>query len=174
MWAGQLCLPLWDSSGIILPVYLPGTVAEGALVVMRQSLSPMYLNTNGRHAGGAYGEGVDVGTTARASSRQTVPSKAGSQISPTFFSLISPVVVEFEVGIVSLLYRRQSQKLTEAHHLHLFLAVWQCLFQIQTCLSWKEKMLIFFIKTTLFLGLGIYIILRSLINALLMLWKIKA
>lgn len=80
---------------------LPGTGAEGALFVMSQLLSPMYLNTNGRHAGGAYGEGADVGTTARASSRQTVPSKAGSQISPTFFSLISPVVVEFKVGIAS-------------------------------------------------------------------------
>lgn len=35
--------------------------------------------------------------TAHSASRQTVFNKAVSQVSPTFFSLMGPVVVDFEV-----------------------------------------------------------------------------
>jgi len=39
---------------------LTGIGAGWALLVMRQLLSPVYLNTNGRHTEGAYGQRVHV------------------------------------------------------------------------------------------------------------------
>lgn len=72
-------------------------ISDWALFVTRQWLSPVYLNTNGRHAGEPYGEGVHIIKTAHSPSRQIRFSKALSQISPTCFSLIRPVVVDSKV-----------------------------------------------------------------------------
>lgn len=102
-----------------------GIGAGWALLVMRQLLSPVYLNTNGRHTEGAYGQSTRR-KTAHTSSRQTVFTKAESQISPTLFGLISPLVVDFEADIVSLLYRSQNDILPEAHYLLPFLAAYYC------------------------------------------------
>lgn len=96
-------------------------VSDWALFLTRLLLSPVYLNTNGRRAGGPYGErSTHVIKTAHSSSRQIGFSKALSQITPTCFCLIVPVVVDAEVKTLYQFYTGNRSINLLKHIIHKF------------------------------------------------------
>lgn len=126
--AGRCCQPPQQRSGIALCP--SGELLHTGLPLFRGFAFPRVLKHQWQACHGTiWGRSTHVIKTAHSPSRQISFSKALSQISPTCFSLILPVVVDSEVKSWYQFYTGNRSINLLKHFIH-FLAEYVCILEI--------------------------------------------